>query len=86
MGSEEVASFFFTRSVMNPTTNLWTAVLEIPWTDLEAEGPLEGNWFCNLFRSIPGKDGPTLMAWRPTGFGPNCFHAPSHFGELIIHP
>ena len=86
MGSEEVASFFFTQSTMNPTNDLWTAVLEIPWTDLSADGPLGGSWFCNLFRSIPGGDAATLMAWRPTGTGPNCFHAPSRFGELIIHP
>jgi hypothetical protein len=86
MRTEEVPSGFLTGSTATPANGLWTAALEIPWGDLEAEGPLGGMWFCNLFRSIPGGGVPTLMSWRPTGTGPNCFHAPLHFGELIIHP
>jgi hypothetical protein len=86
MGDEHVASDALCLSATNATNDLWTAVIEIPWSDLQAEGPPGGTWHCNLYRSIPGQGEPTLMAWRPTGFGPKCFHAPARFGELILPP
>jgi hypothetical protein len=61
----------------------WRAGVEIPWVLLGGrEGA--GEWRCNFYRATGRFHGDELFAWRPTGYGGNCFHRPHLFGDLKI--
>lgn len=60
---------------------IWKAALEIPWREIGGKNPVCHG---NFYRSVPGAG--ELYAWSPTGSGPQCFHRPERFGELVIVP
>jgi hypothetical protein len=63
---------------------VWSAVLEIPWSLLSPLAEAPRMWDCNFYRAAPWGLGGHLMAWSPTGYGPQCFHQPGKFGRLIL--
>jgi hypothetical protein len=63
---------------------VWSAALEIPWALLSPSGDSPETWECNFYRAAPEQLGGYLMAWSPTGYGPQCFHRPERFGRLIL--
>ncbi len=69
----------FRCAVERSPGGFWKAALEIPWDEIGG-----GDAVChgNFYRSVPGEGG-GLYAWSPTGSGPQCFHRPKSFGELV---
>jgi hypothetical protein len=73
---------FRCRSILE--RDVWSAVLEIPWSILSSLPDIPRVWDCNFYRAAPSELGGHLMAWSPTGYGPQCFHQPEKFGHLIL--
>jgi hypothetical protein len=71
-------------AVSRPSPGMWTAQLEIPWSDLCSGAP-PGVWRANFFRiERPRDGGHEFSCWSPTLVDPPDFHKPSFFGRLVL--
>ncbi len=63
-------------------TTVWSVEVRLPFRDLEAPSPKEGDrWRMNLYR-IDKADGGEFSAWSQTLTNPADFHVPARFGWL----
>ena len=72
------------RSDLNQSLGRWRAVMELPWTAIGST-PAAGLLLdVNFYRATGRFHGDELLAWSPTGYGPNCFHRVESFGRMVL--
>lgn len=70
--------------VLRPSPGMWSAQLEIPWSDL-CDGAPPRVWRANFFRIERPRDGDhEFSCWSPTLADPPDFHKPACFGRLVL--
>ena len=65
--------------------NAWSAILEIPWSEIGGSDPLPTAWRANFYRIERPRDSePEYSCWSPTLTEPADYHKPAQFGTLIL--
>ena len=70
------------KSYADKEMNIWSAVIELPWSCFGACYDTVNEWNVNFYRSSGKNFGDELLAWLPTGKGERCFHRSEYFGKI----
>jgi hypothetical protein len=71
-------------SFLDETKHVWRVAMQIPWTSMETTPSPDIPLDCNFYRATGTFHGDELLAWSPTGYGPNCFHRVETFGKMFL--
>lgn len=70
------------RSIIDNDMQIWTSIVELPWSCFGSHKRTEDRWDANFYRASGTYHGDQLMAWSATGYGDHCFHRFEHFGSI----
>lgn len=70
------------RSIIDSEMQIWTSIIELPWSCFGSHQGADDLWNVNFYRASGTFHGDQLMTWSPTGYGDHCFHRYEHFGTI----